>query len=161
MWHTGGGDSSAWLARLKATANGAANGASATMVEGQTAASAALANDHGASGAASASETPGTATAVAGAQPMPTPLPLPAANAPASSASAPSAAPRAQQGASAPKAAQPGAASASGVAGESRATVEIKVTQDRWFRGRQKNGKEGFSGLVPAGGSQQVGGHPP
>ena len=164
MWHTGGGDSSAWLARLKATANGAAgaaNGASATMVEGQTAASAALANDHGASGAASASETPGTATAVTGAQPMPTPLPLPAANAPASSASAAPAAPGAQQGASAPKAAQPGAASASGVAGEGRSTVEIKVTQDSWFSVRQNNGKEVFSGLVRAGDSKQLVGEPP
>jgi cytoskeleton protein RodZ len=156
MWHTGGGDSSAWLARLKASANGAAgapNGASATMVEGQAAASGVLAKDNGASsGAASASETP--ATAIAGAQA--TPVPVPAANAPASSA-----APGAQQGASAPKAAQPEAASASGVAGESQSTVEIKVTQDSWFSVRQNNGKEVFSGLVRAGDSKQLVGQPP
>src|ERR1700744_844454 len=40
MWHTNGGDSSAWLARLKASANGAAggaSGASGAVAQGQTA----------------------------------------------------------------------------------------------------------------------------
>ncbi|HEV3106335.1 MAG TPA: RodZ domain-containing protein [Trinickia sp.] len=42
MWHTGGGDSSAWFARLKASANGVAanpGGASGTTAQGQTVAS--------------------------------------------------------------------------------------------------------------------------
>lgn len=42
MWHTNGGDSSAWLARLKASANGAAGGAtgaSGAVAQGQQAGS--------------------------------------------------------------------------------------------------------------------------
>jgi cytoskeleton protein RodZ len=92
MWHTGG-DSSAWLARLKASASGAAggaNGASASAVEGQTAASAATAVDNGASAAATAasdalaaSDTNDASDAAGAAgnatQPAPAPASVPAA----------------------------------------------------------------------------------
>jgi len=188
MWHTGGGDSSAWLARLRASANGAAggaNGASATVAEGQTAASAAGMVEHGASADAAASATPAPndasdATAAASSvQQIPAPVPAAppvAAPAPAKPAAASSTAPVVVPGASAPQAPAPAAKAASAaVAGSSAADaaaavavapagdsiVALRVTQDSWFSVRDKSGKEVFSGLVHAGDAKDISGEPP
>lgn len=191
MWHTGGGDSSAWLARLRASANGAAggaNGASATVVEGQTTASAAGTVENGASAdvaasadtAASAPNDASDAAAAASAvQQVPASVPAAApvvAPAPATPAATSSTAPVVVPGASAPQAAAPTAKAASAtVAASSAATaasavadapagesiVAVRVTQDSWFSVRDKSGKEVFSGLVHAGDAKEIHGEPP
>jgi cytoskeleton protein RodZ len=162
MWHTNGGDSSAWLARLKAGANGAvggagsATGASGVVAQDQGAASAVMAGQD----ATPASEAP--AAAQQGASETPMPAPLSVATAPAAPASAVAPAP-----ASAPAVAakdKTPAAAASEVteaAVDGQVTVGIKVTQDSWFSVRQKDGKEVFSGLVHAGESKEVAGEAP
>jgi cytoskeleton protein RodZ len=160
MWHTNGGDSSAWIARLKAGANGAAGGAtgaSGAVTEGQAPASAAVADQEGA-GASDAQ-----AAAAEGASQTPMPAPLPTAAVPASPAAASPAPAIVALGASAPKAATPAAAAsaATAEAGAGQATVGIKVTQDSWFSVRQKDGKEVFSGLVHAGETKEIAGEAP
>ena len=170
MWHTNGGESSAWLARLKASANGAAGGAtgaSGAVAQGQAASSEATAED-----AASAPETQAATDNAASAIPMPAPLATGTApsSAPAVTAAAvaPKAGPQVQaqqtqaaaQGASAPVVAAIGAPdTAAPAAGE--AIVALRVTQDSWFSVRGKDGKEVFSGLVHAGDTKEVTGAAP
>ena len=168
MWHTNGGDSSAWLARLRATANSATgnntNGASGAVAQGQTAGSEAVADE--AAPAASAPDQ-GQAAATdnaASAVQMPTPLPM--ADAASSAAPAAPAAPKpasqaqaAAKAASAPVVATTASGASDAVqaaAGES--IVALRVTQDSWFSVRQNDGKELFSGLVHAGDSKEVSG---
>ncbi|SEA37816.1 helix-turn-helix domain-containing protein [Paraburkholderia sartisoli] len=156
MWHTNGGDSSAWLARLKADANGAAGsatGASGAVAQDQDAASATVAGEEAAPASGAQVATDSSASQ---ATPMPAPL--------ATSVSpAPPGAQAAQPAAVAPVASAPRQASAAEAAApaEGQATVGIKVTQDSWFSVRQKDGKEVFSGLVHAGESKEIAGEPP
>ncbi|HEX7913641.1 MAG TPA: helix-turn-helix transcriptional regulator, partial [Paraburkholderia sp.] len=101
MWHTNGGDSSAWLARLKASANGAAGGAtgaSGAVAQGQPAGSEATAEEP-----ASAPQTEAQAQQVqtqaaddnaASATPMPAPLATGTAPASAPAVTATAAAPK-------------------------------------------------------------------
>jgi cytoskeleton protein RodZ len=163
MWHTNGGDSSAWLARLKASANGTAggaNGASGVVAQDQTADSGAVAED-----AASAPETQAAVESAASATPMPAPLATGTTPSPAPAVTAAAIAPKAGsqaaavQGASAPAVAAIGASAAAPAAGE--AIVALRVTQDSWFSVRGKDGKEVFSGLVHAGDTKEVTGAAP
>jgi cytoskeleton protein RodZ len=177
MWHTNGGESSAWLARLKASANGAAGnatGASSAVGQGQAAGSEATAED-----AASAPETQAAADNAASATPMPAPLATgtvpssaPAVTAAAVAPKAGSQVQAAAQGASAPvvaaidasgaeanMATAATATTAAPAAGE--AVVALRVTQDSWFSVRGKDGKEVFSGLVHAGDTKEVTGTAP
>ncbi len=155
MWHTNGGDSSAWLARLKAGANGAADtatGASGAVAQDQDAASASVAGEEAAPASGAQVVTDESAS-----QATPMPAPLATGVSPASSGAAAVAqtvkpATVAPQQASAAEAAAPA---------EGEATVGIKVTQDSWFSVRQKDGKEVFSGLVHAGESKEISGEPP
>jgi cytoskeleton protein RodZ len=170
MWHTNGGDSSAWLARLRATANSAAgnnaNGASGAVAQGQAAGSEAVADE-----AAPAASTPDQNQAAAtdnaaSAVQMPTPLPMADGASSAAPAVATPAAPKAgSQAQAATKAASApvvattanGASDAvQAAAGES--VVALRVTQDSWFSVRQSDGKELFSGLVHAGDSKEISG---
>ncbi len=166
MWHTNGGDSSAWLARLKASANGAAGsatGASGAVAQVSRQASDATAVQDGASApeAQAAADNPASAT------PMPAPLGTDAAPASASAVTAVDG--RAQGRLAAPKAALQAAARAvarrrlrrSGRPRQRRLTageaiVALRVTQDSWFSVRDKDGKEVFSGLVHAGDTKEV-----
>jgi cytoskeleton protein RodZ len=173
MWHSGG-QPPAWLARLKASANGAAansSGPSTTTAQGQTIAS-------GTAAAADTGFAPASApAAVAGAASegqalTPTPLaslsaatpasaqqqPLPPAQAPASAAAV-TPAPAAQSPAlAAASAATPAEASA---VPAGATTLSFAVTQDSWFSVRDKAGKEVFSGIVHAGDTKQVTGQAP
>ena len=168
MWHTNGGDSSAWLARLRATANSATgnntNGASGAVAQGQTAGSEAVADE--AAPAASAPDQ-GQAAATdnaASAVQMPTPLPMADAASSAAPVTAAPAAPKpasqaAAKAASAPVVATTASGASDAVqaaAGES--IVALRVTQDSWFSVRQSDGKELFSGLVHAGDSKEISG---
>ncbi|CAH2793364.1 MAG: Cytoskeleton protein RodZ [uncultured Paraburkholderia sp.] len=87
MWHTNGGDLSAWLARLKASANGSTSGATGTsgaVAQGQSGGSeAAGAATDNADNAASAPQTQAAAANPASAVPMPTPMPRGASSSPA------------------------------------------------------------------------------
>lgn len=173
MWHTNGGDSSAWLARLKASANGAAGGAtgaSGAVAQGQPAGSEAIAEE-----AASAPETQAAVDNAASATSMPAPLATGEAPSSAPAVTAAAAVPKAgsqvqaaTQGASAPVVAAIGApagadtatsATAAPAAGE--AIIALRVTQDSWFSVRGKDGKEVFSGLVHAGDTKEVTGVAP
>ncbi len=152
MWHTNSGESSAWLARLKAGANGATgstNGVSVIVAQGQAASAVDKEDDAG---------TPAPETQTAGndgTSQVPMPTPLPAATAPQSQLPQPQS-PVVQ----APVKAAPEGATASGVAlaapvaGQS--TLAIKVSQDSWFSVRQQDGKEVFSGVVRAGESKEI-----
>ncbi|HEX3379109.1 MAG TPA: RodZ domain-containing protein [Paraburkholderia sp.] len=172
MWRTNGGDSSAWLARLKASANGstssdtAASGAveqapATPVAEGASAPEAAATADNAASvdNAASASATPMPAPLATGIAPGP----APAANAAATLAPAPKAGSQAQ--AATPAATAPvvvANASAPAVTpAPGEAVVALRVTQDSWFSVRDKDGKELFSGLVHAGDPKEVTGVAP
>lgn len=189
MWHTNGGDSSAWLARLKASANGvagSATGASGAVAQGQAAGSEATAEEPASAPqtetqAQTQAQTQAAEDNAASATPMPAPLTT--GTAPASaSASAPASAsaspPAVTAAAAAPKAgsqaraaAEPGASAPAAVAGASSAAtvtpaageaiVALRVTQDSWFSVRGKDGKEVFSGLVHAGDTKEVTGEPP
>ncbi|MFM0014533.1 DUF4115 domain-containing protein [Paraburkholderia sediminicola] len=168
MWHTNGGDSSAWLARLKASANGAAGGttgASGAVAQGQPAGSEATADD-----AASAPEAQAAVDNAASATPMPAPLATGAAPSPAPAVTAAAAAPKAgsqvqaaAQGASAPVVSAIGAPAAADTAAPAvgEAIIALRVTQDSWFSVRGKDGKEVFSGLVHAGDTKEVTGAAP
>lgn len=170
MWHTGG-DSAAWLSRLKASANGASQSAggetssgSAVVASEESSANAGSVapGDTAASGAA-----PNNSTAQqAAAQPMPSPLGTNAL--PASSSTITAVQGTAAKGASVPaavplaNAAKPEApASAAAVVGTGANTLELKVARDSWFSVRQKDGKEVFSGLVKADSVQRVAGDAP
>jgi cytoskeleton protein RodZ len=162
MWHTNGGDSSAWLARLKASANGAAGsatGASGAVAQGQAAGSEATAQD-----AASAPETQAAEDNAASATPMPAPLAIGTAPSSAPAVTAAGVAPTAGAQPAAPSASAPvvaalAASAAAPAAGE--AIVALRVTQDSWFSVRGKDGKEVFSGLVHAGDTKEVTGAAP
>lgn len=166
MWHTNGGDSSAWLARLKASANGTAGGAtgaSGAVAQGQAAGSEATVED-----AASAPETQAAVDNAASAAPMPAPLASGTAPAVAAAAVAPKAGSQVQtaaaQGASAPAVAAAGASAAdaaTAVLSGGEAIIALRVTQDSWFSVRGKDGKEVFSGLVHAGDTKEVTGAGP
>jgi cytoskeleton protein RodZ len=172
MWHTNGGDSSAWLARLKATASGAgststaagASGAAANVAQGSTTVQ--QADNAEASGA----QTAGTPESASQSDEQPAQTPQaqqPAAAAPNAAAS--SAVPAATANAAAPASATTAAAAANAASANvaqaaapaGSSTVALKVTQDSWFSIRQKDGKELFSGLVHAGDSKEVNGEPP
>ena len=178
MWHTNGGDSSAWLARLRASANSAAgnaNGASGAVAQGQAAGSEAVA-DEAAPAASAPDETQAATDNAASAAQLPAPLPTGDATSSAPVvAAAPKAASQANPQATAtpqptPQTAATKAASAPVVAttanGASDAAeaaagesiVAVRVTQDSWFSVRQSDGKEVFSGLVHAGDSKEVSG---
>ncbi|MBB5418401.1 cytoskeleton protein RodZ [Paraburkholderia atlantica] len=172
MWRTNGGDSSAWLARLKASANSstssdtAASGAVAQGPATAEGASAPDAADNAASvdNAASASATPMPAPLATGTAPGSAPAANTAAM-PAPTAAAPKAGSQTQaqavlENASAPVAVASASAPAVAPApGES--VVALRVTQDSWFSVRDKNGKELFSGLVHAGDPKEVTGAGP
>jgi cytoskeleton protein RodZ len=176
MWHTGGGDSSAWLARLRASTSGVAHGASVTSVEGPTVASAAVTTESSASASTTATVAPAALALhdASSALPIPAPVPAPVAPSAASSQAVVSAvaAPRAsepQVSAPAVKAAVVASAavptkdtaSAVGEAFSGESIVAIRVTQDSWFSLRDRNGKDVFSGLVRAGDAKEVSGEPP
>ncbi|BCQ23481.1 DUF4115 domain-containing protein [Caballeronia sp. NK8] len=157
MWHTGG-DSSNWLARLKAsTGVGLSSTPSSTSNEPAATSSAPTPDEAAAANTGEAS-LPEVAAAP-GEQPMPRPLGTNALPASSSTLSA-------VQGASAPAAASaakvaPAAASAPTVAGSGSGAVELKVKEDSWFSVRGKDGKVLFSGLVRAGNTQRVEGEAP
>lgn len=168
MWHTNGGDSSAWLARLKASANGAAGGAtgaSGAVAQGQSAGSEASAED-----AASVPEAQAAVDNAASGTPMPAPLATgeapssaPAVTAAAIPPKAGSQVQAAAQGGSAPVVAAIGASAAADTAAPAagEAIIALRVTQDSWFSVRGKDGKEVFSGLVHAGDTKEVTGAGP
>ncbi|WP_341315058.1 helix-turn-helix domain-containing protein [Paraburkholderia sp. IMGN_8] len=167
MWHTNGGDSSAWLARLKASANGAAGGA--TGASGAVAQGPAAGSEAAVEVASEAASAPAKQAAVdnaAPATPMPAPLATgtaPSSAPPVTAATAVAAAPKA--GSQVQVAAQ-GASAAAGATAEQVATageaiVALRVTQDSWFSVRGKDGKEVFSGIVHAGDTKEVTGAAP
>lgn len=175
MWHTNSGESSAWFARLKAMANGAAaqpNAASSTVTEGQTAGAQGASAAQGDQSAAPADEAASEAIASG------TETNAPSDVAPAAAGSAPQAvpsAPAAVAPASAPAAAQPAAAStpaattaaaaqsasSSDATGADTSTFAIRVTQDTWVNVRQKDGKEVFSGLIHGSDAREITGIEP
>lgn len=165
MWHTNGGDSSAWLARLKASANGATGGA--TGASGAVAQSQAAGSDAATEEAASAPDAQAAADSAASGTPMPAPLATGTAPAAVTAtAAAPKAVSQAQAAAapaaSASAAMIAGASSAAAdTAGGGEAIVALRVTQDSWFSVRGKDGKEVFSGLVHAGDTKEVTGMAP
>jgi cytoskeleton protein RodZ len=176
MWHTGG-DSAAWFARLKASANGATQATNSETSAGSSVAATdeATANTGSVASGDAATEAPANgAEAQAGAQPMPSPLgtnALPASSstitavqgaaARAQSASAPVTAPLANAVKPAPSAVAAVTASATASVGAGANELELKVASDSWFSVRQKDGKEVFSGLVKAGSVQRVAGDAP
>jgi cytoskeleton protein RodZ len=167
MWHTNGGDSSAWLARLKASANGAAGGAtgaSGAVAQGQAAGSEVTAGE-----AASTPDAQVAAENPASATPMPAPLATGTTPSSAPAVTATAAAPKAGSqaqaaaapGASAPAAVVAGASAATVAPAAGEAIVALRVTQDSWFSVRGQDGKEVFSGLVHAGDTKEVTGVAP
>jgi cytoskeleton protein RodZ len=176
MWHTGG-DSAAWFARLKASANGATQATNSETTAGSSVATTdeATANTGSVASGDAASEASANGAEVqagtqAGAQPMPSPLGTNALPASSSTITAvQGAAARAQSAsaplANAPKPASSAAAATSASAAASVGTggneLELKVASDSWFSVRQKDGKEVFSGLVKAGSVQKVAGDAP
>ncbi|MEX3813379.1 helix-turn-helix domain-containing protein [Paraburkholderia sp. BR13439] len=175
MWRTNGGDSSAWLARLKASANSSTS--SDTAASGPVAQGPATAEGASAPDAAVTADNAGSADNAASASATPMPAPLATGTAPGSAPAANTAATPAPTAAAAKAGSQAQAqaalespsapvvvanASAPAVApapGES--VVALRVTQDSWFSVRDKNGKELFSGLVHAGDPKEVTGAGP
>ncbi|MGF6262930.1 cytoskeleton protein RodZ [Paraburkholderia youngii] len=175
MWRTNGGDSSAWLARLKASANSSTS--SDTAASGPVAQGPATAEGASAPDAAVTADNAGSADNAASASATPMPAPLATGTAPGSAPAANTAATPAPAAAAAKAGSQAQAqaamenpsapvvvanASAPAVApapGES--VVALRVTQDSWFSVRDKNGKELFSGLVHAGDPKEVTGAGP
>ena len=176
MWRQGG-DSAAWLARLKASAGGmAANPggpASGAVAPGtavtaagpigeqpSTASGAVAASAVEASGAAIAhwetTEVPPASSPPAIVQAAP-PVAA-AASAPASSSAA---AQRSGGASEAAVAAEPASQAAAPAPASGASTIAVKVTQDSWFSVRDKNGKEVFSGLIHAGDTKELSGAPP
>jgi cytoskeleton protein RodZ len=189
MWRSGG-ESPAWLARLKASANGSAVGsgeASATAAQGQTVASGtAIVADSGASDANTAGE-PGGGQLAAGANAASTSAggaaatasqaeaAVPGVSTPSASASSIATMPEASAVTSPAKAAaaapsssaaqSPQAVATNEASGATVApgvsTVAFTVTQDSWFSVRDKSGKELFSGIVHAGDTKEIQGEEP
>ncbi|MDG0023114.1 RodZ domain-containing protein [Trinickia sp. Y13] len=177
MWRQGG-DSSTWLARLKATAGGMASNpggpASSAVAPGTavTAAGSVGEQPAAASGVAPVSEAQASGATITRLETTDTASePVVAQAAPVvSAASASSAAAPAQQqaqpasGGAAESAAQaplPASQAAALAPVPGAATIAVKVTQDSWFSVRDKNGKEVFSGLVHAGDTKELSGLPP
>jgi len=179
MWHTNGGESAAWLARLKAAASGEAGATHANVAEGATTGGAsAPQGDEPANGDANQANEADEAgqTDAGAANPQVAPAPVAAAQeapadaqqsqtlqqAPAPAAATPSqtAANATTNAATAPAAAIPASpavvASAAGTA-----TFGIEVTQDTWVSVRQKDGKEVFSGLLHGNDARQIAGVAP
>ena len=180
MWHTGG-DSAAWFARLKASANSATQATnSETSASSSVAATdEATANTGSVASGDAATEAPANGAEVqagtpagtqAGAQPMPSPLGTNALPASSSTITAVQGAAARAQSASAPlaNAVKPApsadaavTASAAALVGTGANELELKVAKDSWFSVRQKDGKEVFSGLVKADSVQRVSGDAP
>ncbi|SPB16974.1 XRE family transcriptional regulator [Caballeronia novacaledonica] len=161
MWHTGG-DSSNWLARLKATTGMGLSSTPTAPSNESAGASSAPTPDEAAAANTGEASLPEVATAP-GEQPMPRPLgtnALPASSSTLSAVQGASA-PAAAAPASAAKTAPAAAASAPAVAGSGSSAIELKVKEDSWFSVRGKDGKELFSGLVHAGSAQRVEGEAP
>jgi len=169
MWRTNGVDSSAWLARLKASANGSTSsdtGASGTVAQGP-----ATPAQDGASASEAAATVDNSASAddVASESATPMPTPLTTGPVPGSASAVNAAPPAAPKAGSQAQAAVVGASAAAVVAGASapattaagQATIALRVTQDSWFSVRGKDGKEVFSGLVHAGDAKEVSGEAP
>jgi len=169
MWHTNGGDSSAWLARLKATASGAgsasaASGAAADVAQGSTTAQPAgnaEASDAQTAGVAQSASQPEAQQAHPAAAAPDAAAPNVAASSAQPAAATANAAVQASAATGTGAAANAASASTAQAALAGGSTVAIKVTQDSWFSIRQKDGKEVFSGLVHAGDSKEVSGEPP
>lgn len=175
MWHTNNGESSAWLARLKATANGAAaqsEPASATVAEGQavegtTGASAPQGDEQpAAAGDQPTAQSGDQAAAQAGGDGAAQTAQVQAAPASASPAVVAQAPATASAAAAAHE--QP-AASAPAVAAEQQtaatdadtSTFAIRVTQDTWVNVRQKDGKVVFQGLIHGSDAREITGVAP
>ncbi|MFP4889402.1 helix-turn-helix domain-containing protein [Paraburkholderia sp. EG304] len=171
MWRTNGGDSSAWLARLKASANSSTS--SDTAASGAVAQGPATAEGASAPDAAVTADNAGSADNAASASASATPMPAPLATgtAPGSAPTANTAATAAKAGSQAQAQAAMESASAPVVVANASApavtpapgksVVALRVTQDSWFSVRDKNGKELFSGLVHAGDPKEVTGAGP
>jgi cytoskeleton protein RodZ len=158
MWHTGG-ESSNWLARLKATTGMGLSSTSPATSNDSAGAPSAPTPDEAAAANTGEASLPEVAAAP-GEQPMPRPLGTNALPASSSTLSA-------VQGASAPAASAAktapavAVASAPAVSGGGSSAIELKVKEDSWFSVRGKDGKELFSGLVHAGSTQRVQGEAP
>ncbi|SAL68018.1 XRE family transcriptional regulator [Caballeronia peredens] len=164
MWHTGG-DSSNWLARLKASTG---VGVTSAPEPAETVAASSVATPDEAAAANTGEASLPEVAAAPGEQPMPRPLGTNALPASASTLSAVQGATGATGAtgsaapASAAKAASVAAAAAAPVvAGSGSGAVELKVKEDSWFSVRGKDGKELYSGLVRAGNTQRVEGEAP
>ncbi|WP_248319945.1 RodZ domain-containing protein [Caballeronia sp. Sq4a] len=161
MWHTGG-DSSAWLARLKSS-----TGAGLASTSGDKPAASQVATPDEAAAANTGEASLPEVAAAPGEQPMPRPLgtnALPASSSTITavqSASAPAVAVPAPKAASAVVATAPASAATVATTGKGTNAVELKVKEDSWFSVRGKDGKEVFSGLVRAGSTQRVQGEAP
>ncbi|SAK86736.1 RodZ domain-containing protein [Caballeronia ptereochthonis] len=162
MWHTGG-DSSNWLARLKASTG---VGTSSRPESNETLAASSVATPDEAAAANTGEASLPEVAAAPGEQPMPRPLgtnALPASSSTLSAVQVPGAAPAsaAKAASAAAVAAVAAGASAPAVAGSGSSAVELKVKEDSWFSVRGKDGKELYSGLVRAGNTQRVEGEAP
>jgi cytoskeleton protein RodZ len=161
MWRSGG-ESPAWLAKLKASTTAATEPAASNDT---TAASGVPTPDEAAAANTGEASSLPEVAASPNEQPMPRPLgtnALPASSSVvdgAASAAAATAAVNVAKPASAPAATA--SASAPTVAGEGDNAVELKVKEDSWLSVRGKDGKELFSGLVHAGNTQRVAGTAP
>jgi cytoskeleton protein RodZ len=178
MWRQGG-DSAAWLARLKASAGGmAANPggpASGAVAPGTAVTAAGAVGEQPASGTVASAPVEASGAAIAHLETTEAPPaasepaivqaapPVAAASAPAAS-SPPAQAQAAQPGAKASEAAiaaEPASQAAAATPASGASTITVKVTQDSWFSVRDKAGKEVFSGLVHAGDTKEFSGAPP
>ncbi len=182
MWHQGG-DSPAWLARLKARAGGMAaspgGAASGTAASASTVTSTGVVQAQPQSGASSdataasepsASESASTDASTPAITPLePTAQALASQPAAAQGASIAAVAPASTaagtpvqtQAEAAAAASTPAARAESAAPASGAATITVKVSQDSWFSVRDKSGKELFSGLVHAGDTKEVSGVPP
>jgi cytoskeleton protein RodZ len=174
MWHTGG-DSSQWLARLRASAGGSS--AAPAGNETSAASSVATPDENAAAGvggtsAGSSVEVANAASGATGdagtAQPMPHPLGTDALPSTTSTMTAVQGSASQNTKVPAPAAALAQASGAAATAaapttpvGTGANALELKVTADSWFSVREKSGKEVFSGLVHAGSVQRVEGDAP
>lgn len=173
MWRTNVGESSAWLARLKATANGATSSMQGTspanVTEGQTTSdgqngasapqgdtqAVARSGDEGAAPAANVQTAPARTQ-----QTQPQAVGNAPAQAGAQAATPALASPAVVAGAQSTTAATAGVAAATpDAAGTS--TFAIRVTQDTWVSVRQKDGKEVFSGLIHGNDARDIAGVAP
>ncbi|KND56635.1 putative membrane protein [Candidatus Paraburkholderia kirkii] len=156
-WHTGG-DSSNWLARLKASTG---VGTPSRPESNETVAASSVATPDEAAAANTGEASLPEVAAAPGEQPMPRPLGTNALPASSSTLFAQGAGAAPASAAEAASAAATAEASAPAVAGSGSSAVELKVKEDSWFRVHGKDGKELYSGLVRAGNTQRVEGEAP